>query len=100
METINGIEMQPVESSNIAAVGYNEVQQAMRVQFTSGDTYHYDNVPKDVFEAFHASKSKGRFFASEIRTKPDVYKARKVVGDRSAPDVEKDIQERFEVSDS
>jgi hypothetical protein len=59
------ITMKTVESSNIEAIGYAD--QTLAVKFKSGDTYHYNKVPVEVFEAFDEAKSKGSFFASTIR---------------------------------
>jgi len=57
----------PVESSSIAAIGYSATERALWVQFVSGRTYRYADVPKDVHEEFLRADSKGRYFNSEIR---------------------------------
>lgn len=63
------MELKPVESSNIAAIGYDGDNAALYVQFTSGKTYEYPSVPPEVFAAFEKAESKGRFFAAEVRPK-------------------------------
>jgi len=56
-----------VESSSIAAIGYNAAERALWVQFVSGRIYRYDDVPQATYEAFLRAGSKGRYFNSEIR---------------------------------
>lgn len=56
-----------VASSSIAAIGYNAEERALWVQFVSGRTYRYDDVPQATYEAFLRADSKGRFFNREIR---------------------------------
>lgn len=57
----------PVESSNIASVGFDADRSTLEVQFTSGGTYHYLNVPLRVFGELLAAQSKGRYFAEHIK---------------------------------
>ena len=54
-------------STVIRRFSYDEPRRRLRVTFTSGDAYHYFDVPAEVEEAFSAAFSKGRFFASDIR---------------------------------
>ena len=56
-----------VDSSSIAAIGYNAAERALWVQFVSGRIYRYDDVPKAVYEAFLRAESKGRYFNGAIR---------------------------------
>ena len=60
-------DMIEVESSNIAAVGYDEEVKKLLVRFKSGHEYAYDDVPESTFEAFLAAPSKGQFFAAAVR---------------------------------
>ena len=55
-----------VDSTVIAAVGYS-VEAAMDIEFTSGATYRYFDVPAQVFHEFLAADSKGVFFNRRIR---------------------------------
>ena len=61
------ITMQPTDSSNIAAHGYDPATKTLAVQFKSGSLYHYDNVPEEVANEFKNAKSAGSFFAKSIR---------------------------------
>lgn len=67
------IAITPCESSQITGYGYDADSQTLAIQFpgrgaTPGSVYHYANVPAEVFEALHASDSKGKFFGSNIRS--------------------------------
>ena len=58
------IDMTPVESSNVVAVGYSD--NTLYVKYSSG-MYKYDNVPKDVAEKLLNADSKGRFMNDYIK---------------------------------
>lgn len=61
------VEMIPVESSNVAAVGYHEDVKDIHVQFKNGSTYKYGNVPKEVYEQLVGAASVGGFLNSQIK---------------------------------
>jgi len=54
------MKMQPVTSSHILAVGFED--GTMHVQFKNG-TYRYDNVPEQFHKDLMASESKGSFLS-------------------------------------
>lgn len=54
-------EMQPVSSSNIAAVGYDAESQTVYVQFLNGSTYAYKGVPEHEFENLRTAPSVGSY---------------------------------------
>ncbi len=54
-------EMQPVSSSNIAAVGYDAESQTVYVQFLNGSTYAYKGVPAHEFENLRTAASVGSY---------------------------------------
>lgn len=69
METLSPvIELKPVKSSNIKAVGFDEEQKILAIEFPSG-IYHYPNVPKEVYESLIAADSIGKHFAAFVRPK-------------------------------
>ena len=41
-----------VQSSNVYAIGYNDEEEILYVQFQSGDVYKYFDVPKSVYLRF------------------------------------------------
>ena len=55
------------ESSNIARYGYDRDAQILGVEFTTGATYHYFDVPEPVFDAMKAAPSKGQFLAHDVK---------------------------------
>jgi len=61
------ITLQPVQSSTLAAIGYNEGQRLLAVEFASGDVWHYVAVPKHVWQGLSQSPSPGAFYARNIR---------------------------------
>lgn len=58
--------MPEVQSSAIQAVDHDE-GTGLFVTFTSGQTYVYDGVPRDLYERLLRAPSKGTFFNDEIR---------------------------------
>ena len=61
--------MNPCQSSNIAALGYDEPEQTLAVQFTNGTLFHYSNVPPETYKAMTEAKSVGSYFSFAIRGK-------------------------------
>ena len=57
----------PVQSSNIASVGYDEEQQILEIVFRGGRVYHYLEVPPERVLSLLRAESKGRFLNSEIK---------------------------------
>jgi KTSC domain len=53
--------MQTVDSSAVAAVGYDRAGEDVYVEFLDGDLYVYAQVPYVIWRAFLAAESKGRF---------------------------------------
>lgn len=60
------MEMAPVRSSNLVAVGYDPQTATLRVEFGSG-TYDYYNVPERVHRALMSTGSKGAYHAAHIK---------------------------------
>lgn len=60
---------EPVESSNIAAIGYEIGLGNLWVRFHSGAKYVYYHVPSHLYLDFRASLSKGHFLWLVIRGK-------------------------------
>ena len=63
------IRLRPVESSSIAKVGYNATYRHLVVEFRSGATYRYAEVPRARARAFLKAESKGQYFVRNIRSK-------------------------------
>ena len=58
------VNMIPVESSNVVAIGYSD--NTLYVKYSSG-MYKYDNVPKEVAEKLLNADSIGRFMNDYIK---------------------------------
>jgi hypothetical protein len=58
-----------VESSQVAAVGYDEATKTLAVTFTrgTGAIYHYLNVEPQLHRDFMAAESIGSFFGKHIK---------------------------------
>jgi hypothetical protein len=63
----NNIPMEPVKSSQIAAVGHDPDTNTLAVQFKSGGTYHYANVTPEQFDGLRGADSVGSHFHQTIR---------------------------------
>ena len=65
------INMQAVESNQVAAIGYDPETKTLAVTFTRGFAlYQYSNVELEVHAAFMAAQSAGKFFAAHIKDLP------------------------------
>ncbi len=56
-----------VESSVIAAVGYDAESRALDIEFRSGTARRYLDVPPEIHRALLNAESKGRFYNANIR---------------------------------
>lgn len=59
--------MIPVNSSNIARIGYNEEDHILFIEFNKGPTYQYFDVPQHVYQALLEAPSKGDYFIDHIK---------------------------------
>lgn len=67
----------PVDSSNLASVGYDPENKTLEVEFSSGAVYQYTKVPKKKYEDMIKSPSVGTYFASFIKSRHDYTKVGK-----------------------
>ncbi len=67
------MEMIRVNSSAIAAVGYDPPSQRMKIKFNQGKTYDFCRVPKSVFDGLLSASSKGSYYDSHIRNRYQCY---------------------------
>jgi len=58
---------EPVSSTSIAAIGYDDDSEVLEVEFVSGSIYRYRGVSQDMFEDFRQAPSKGAFFNQHIK---------------------------------
>jgi len=69
------MQLHPVESSNIAAVGHDPDTNRMVVQFKNGGLYEYPDVPVSEYQLLMSAESVGRYYSANIRGK---YEGRKI----------------------
>lgn len=58
---------EPIASSTIIAIGYDEPSQTLEVEFKSGAVYQYYNVTQVLYEQLMQAGSKGQFLAYQIK---------------------------------
>jgi hypothetical protein len=63
------IQLEPVESSNLAAIGYNPQKKIVAVKFKSGSIYHHAGFPMEAALAFYQADSRGRYYSQNIKGK-------------------------------
>lgn len=56
-----------VSSSNVAAVGYDDLTNTLGVKFLNGSEYHYGGVPKEVYEGLLSASSVGSYFDQHVK---------------------------------
>jgi hypothetical protein len=61
------MEMIPVSSSNLAAVGYDDNTATLRIEFLNGTSYDYYDVPSAVYVGLVEAGSKGQYFDKFIK---------------------------------
>jgi KTSC domain-containing protein len=59
--------MPRVDSSAMFRLHYEEAARELDVTFTSGKTYTYFEVPKDVYQDFLTAASKGEFVNAHVK---------------------------------
>src|SRR6266700_366425 len=65
---LGDIQLIPVESSNLAAVGYDPNRFELFIAFLDGSLYRYDGVPPEEYRGLMTAwDSHGSYFYNEIR---------------------------------
>lgn len=68
------ITLVPVQSNQVAAIGYDAVAKTLAVTFTrgAGAVYYYPDVELEIYEAFKGAESIGKHFGQHIKQLPFV----------------------------
>lgn len=70
------MEMVPVQSSNVAAIGYDETVRLLRIEFKDGSVYDAYAIDPQMHDALMATSSKGgfisRFLQTQLRRRPAI----------------------------
>lgn len=61
------MERTPVDSSNLASVGYEAETSTLEIEFRKSGIYQYFGVQSSVFEGLMAAGSKGQYFDQYIK---------------------------------
>ena len=61
------MERVPVESSNIASIGFDEDTNTLEIEFRNGGVYQYFDVPFAVYDGLIEADSKGQYLAQQIK---------------------------------
>lgn len=62
------MELTPVQSSNVAAVGYDATKQVLYIQFkNNAKIYEHYGVPAETFAEMQTAASVGSFYARNIK---------------------------------
>jgi KTSC domain len=68
------VQMKQVESSNLAAIGYDFTAGDLYVAFKQSGTYRYIGVPVRIYHDMQAAASKGQFLETKIKGKYEYVK--------------------------
>lgn len=60
---------QPVSSSNLRSVGYDDDSGVLEVEFTNGAVYQYLEVPDRIYSALVSASSKGKYLHQAVKGK-------------------------------
>ncbi|TVR84804.1 MAG: KTSC domain-containing protein [Rhodospirillales bacterium] len=58
---------QPVTSSNIAEIGYDEASRTLEVLFRNGGLYQYFDVPLAEYQSLMNASSHGQYLNAQIK---------------------------------
>ncbi|MEG4445891.1 KTSC domain-containing protein [Microcoleus sp. AT9_B5] len=61
------IAMMSVDSEMARSIGYDEEEQVLQIEFSSGSVYQYSDVEPQIWESLQDADSTGKFFNSEIK---------------------------------
>lgn len=62
------MELKPVQSSNVASIGYDGSEKILYIKFKgSNKIYEHHGVPYEVFKELQASDSVGSYYARNIK---------------------------------
>ena len=61
------MEMTPVDSTNLSAIGYDYELATLRVDFLKGRSYEYYGVPAELYEGLLSAGSKGQYLNLYIK---------------------------------
>lgn len=60
-------DMETVESSNVAAIGYHGESETLQIEFNNGSVYQYFDVPQHTFDGLKDAASKGKYLNAHVK---------------------------------
>lgn len=72
------IELEPVKSSQVTAIGWDAPTQTMRVRFKSGATYDYQRVPGELHAQIISAPSIGHAINETLKKDPQRFPFRRL----------------------
>ncbi|ARU40010.1 hypothetical protein CCB80_02205 [Armatimonadetes bacterium Uphvl-Ar1] len=57
----------PVSSSNIDAIGYDKESRTLRIRFKNGSVYDYHGVPESTYAGLMSAASKGTYLNTHVK---------------------------------
>ncbi|MDP4280182.1 MAG: KTSC domain-containing protein [Dehalococcoides mccartyi] len=57
----------PVDSSNLASIGYDVASFTLEVEFINGTIYQYSGVPENEYNGLMSASSKGSYLNQQIK---------------------------------
>lgn len=63
------MKMVECKSSQMSAHGYDPTTKTLAIRFQSGGTYHYKDVPSEVYEKMKKAESLGSFLHHHVKGK-------------------------------
>lgn len=61
------MDMEEVESSNVASIGHDPETDTLHVRFKDGSLYEYRDVPAEIHQELMDSDSKGKYVTESIK---------------------------------
>ncbi|MFH1800465.1 MAG: KTSC domain-containing protein [Candidatus Omnitrophota bacterium] len=65
---VKEMDIKPVQSRDLALIGYDNVTSILEVVFRAGGVYRFQEVPESVYHGLMAAPSHGIFFQKYIKT--------------------------------
>lgn len=62
------IERNPVESSNIASVGFCPDRKCIEICFKNGSVYEYEDCDQKLYDDLMSAESKGKFVHTRLKS--------------------------------
>ena len=61
------MDREPVKSTSVASIGYDDLSRTLEIEFRSGSVYRYYDVPEQIYTDLIAASSLGRFINYKIK---------------------------------